>query len=146
LSLASINDFFERVPTGRILNRLSKDINVIDSNIGLNFGGLSINFVRCIYSLVLFFTLTNYISLVIIFGFLFLSLTLSKYYLKSYREVIRLESISKSPICVFYKETCDGLTSIRTYNKQQPFYTNFLKLLELNKDNKYVEYSLMKWF
>jgi len=32
LLFSSLNEFFDRVPLGRILNRLSKDLNAVDSN------------------------------------------------------------------------------------------------------------------
>jgi hypothetical protein len=38
LFLSSLNEFFERVPTGRILNRLSKDLTVVDGDIPFSIG------------------------------------------------------------------------------------------------------------
>ena len=38
LFLSSLNEFFERVPTGRILNRLSKDLAVVDGEIPFSIG------------------------------------------------------------------------------------------------------------
>ena len=35
---APINLFYDITPTGTILNRFSKDLNIIDSEVGLTFG------------------------------------------------------------------------------------------------------------
>jgi ATP-binding cassette subfamily C (CFTR/MRP) protein 2 len=38
LLFAPLNEFFERIPIGRILNRLSKDVSVIDSDLAYTIG------------------------------------------------------------------------------------------------------------
>lgn len=38
LLFAPLNEFFERIPIGRILNRLSKDVQVIDSDLAYGIG------------------------------------------------------------------------------------------------------------
>lgn len=37
LLFSSLNEFFDRVPLGRIFNRLSKDLNSVDSNLPAYF-------------------------------------------------------------------------------------------------------------
>jgi len=59
LNEASINNFFERVPAGRILSRLSKDLSTIDDGIGLDFAGVPMNIGRMIVNFGLFYSLTN---------------------------------------------------------------------------------------
>jgi len=41
---APVNLFFDRVPAGRILNRLSKDLTVLDSYLASAFGSLTVMF------------------------------------------------------------------------------------------------------
>lgn len=38
LLFAPLNEFFERVPLGRIYNRLSKDLSVIDLDVAFSVG------------------------------------------------------------------------------------------------------------
>lgn len=45
--MAPLNEFFERIPSGRILNRLSKDIGIIDSEMPFNVGNTLIIMFRC---------------------------------------------------------------------------------------------------
>jgi len=55
LNEASINNFFERVPAGRILSRISKDLSILDDGIGFDFTGVPINVGRMLFMFGLFF-------------------------------------------------------------------------------------------
>jgi len=59
---------------------------------------------------------TNYIVLFPVLVYIAISSYITHKILKVYREINRLESISRSPIVSLYKETINGLTSIRVYN------------------------------
>ena len=90
LLCASLNDFYLRVPVGRILNRLSKDLREIDESISSNLSGFLINLFQlggslaiCIYSSSIYMILPAIVIL-------FVCNKLRKYYMKTQREVIRL--------------------------------------------------------
>ena len=131
---APINLFFDRVPTGRVLNRLSKDLAVLDSYIATSFG----------YSLVTIYSLLSDIVVCLIVGtiwvfplvilFFYVSYRIQQKFMRVNREVVRLgkkqtihtikhnlESISKSPIVSFFSESLAGLTSIRAYQESSKF-------------------------
>ena len=52
-----------------------------------------------------------------------------KYYIKTSRELSRLESTSRSPIYALFSETLDGLTTIRAYKAEKRFKNKCLALL-----------------
>jgi ATP-binding cassette, subfamily C (CFTR/MRP), member 1 len=52
------------------------------------------------------------IFLLFIFTFYYLA---QRYYIKTSRELTRLDSISRSPIYALFSETLDGLTTIRAF-------------------------------
>jgi len=98
LLFSSLNEFFDRVPLGRILNRLSKDLNSVDSTIPAYFSNLMV---------FLFFMITNifvilYCSTIWVFFQIFAYLLgcyfFKNYYMKPNRELVRLEGVTKSPI------------------------------------------------
>lgn len=51
--------------------------------------------------------------------FLLICKRVRKYFITAYREVVRLEAVSRSPIVSFFTESLNGLTSIRAYGHQQ---------------------------
>lgn len=131
---APLNEFFERVPAGRILNRISKDMSVVDGDIPFDIGNFLVpwfsflgDLIFCVYSTSL------YMILPISFFFSLCFWVQSKY-MKAYRELVRLESISRSPIVSYFNESLSGLSSIRAYRKEQNFYeVTFIFYRILNK-------------
>lgn len=125
LLYAPINEFFDRVPAGRILNRISKDISVVDSEIPFDIGNFIVPFftlfgdmIFCVYST------SIYMIFPIIF-FIFFCFWVQSKYMNAYRELVRLEAISRSPIVSYFNESLSGLSSIRAYNKEKNFYLVF---------------------
>ena len=66
--------------------------------------------------------------------------------MKVNREVVRLESISKSPIVSFFSESVNGLTSIRAYQEQAKFSHKFHQLQNANIKNLILVAGLTNWF
>lgn len=94
---ASITDFFDRIPIGRILNRFLKDMGEIDNMLGYSVS----YFIQL--SLIAFVDLAATVigssPIVIIFLVLYLyfCLKVQQYYMHAAREVTRLRSMSASP-------------------------------------------------
>ncbi|KAL8772637.1 MAG: hypothetical protein Q9209_002298 [Squamulea sp. 1 TL-2023] len=104
--------FFETTPTGRILNRFSSDIYRVDE--------LFVNTARAIYTLVLIAASTPaFVTLILPLGGVYLYI--QRYYLRTSRELKRLDSISRSPIYAHFQESLGGMTTIRAYRQQQRF-------------------------
>ena len=112
--------FFDSNPIGRVLNRFAKDTGAIDDQLPL-----------CLYDF--FQCLMTVLSAVIVvcFGFPWICLSLIPmvwyflylrgYYLKTSREVKRLDGISRSPILSLLTETFDGLATIRAFGRHNHF-------------------------
>lgn len=45
--------------------------------------------------------------------------------MKTYTEIVRLESITKSPVVSLFSETLNGVTTIRAFNKEDYFLKVF---------------------
>jgi ATP-binding cassette subfamily C (CFTR/MRP) protein 1 len=132
LLYASIPEFFDRVPTGRILNRVSKDLRELDEVIGFTVGG----FMMSSFMLVGILTICVYASTVYviipIILFLVMNYYLKAYYMKSQRECVRLENISNSPIVRGFSEMMNGLPTIRAYRLENQFIDRQANLININ--------------
>lgn len=112
--------FFETTPSGRILNRFSSDIYRVDEVLARTFNMLFVNSARAFYTLVLIAASTPvFIALIIPLGAVYLYI--QRYYLRTSRELKRLDSISRSPIYAHFQESLGGITTIRAYRQQSRF-------------------------
>ncbi|XP_032235067.2 ATP-binding cassette sub-family C member 4 isoform X2 [Nematostella vectensis] len=113
-------NFFHENPTGRILNRFSRDIGIMDEELPrLMLDG--IHHTTFVIGVVILSLTANYMVLIagvplgLVFGLL------SRYYLKTSMEVSRLEAVNRSPVYSHFSATLQGLVTIRTMKMQRRF-------------------------
>ena len=123
--------FFDSNPVGRILNRFSKDIGCLDEELPKIFL-ISIQFILILLTGILVPVFTNPWLLCVVVPLTMLALYISKYYLKTSRELKRLESICRSPVFSHISETLDGLDTIRTRGKEGDFMDRFYRYLQFH--------------
>ena len=112
--------FFETTPSGRILNRFSSDIYRVDEVLSRTFNMLFVNSARAFYTLILIAASTPlFVALIIPLAAIYLYI--QRYYLRTSRELKRLDSISRSPIYAHFQESLGGITTIRAYRQQDRF-------------------------
>ncbi|KAI1952946.1 ATP-binding cassette glutathione S-conjugate transporter ycf1 [Ophidiomyces ophidiicola] len=112
--------FFETTPAGRILNRFSSDIYRVDEILARTFNMLFANSARAIFTMVVIAISTPlFLILIVPLGFIYFSY--QKYYLRTSRELKRLDSITKSPIFAHFQETLGGISTIRAFRQQERF-------------------------
>lgn len=89
LLYASLNNFFNRVPTGRIINRLTKDLRELDQSIMHAFLWFLVSSFQLFGALAICIYTTTPFAIIpmIIVGYL--TNKLRKYYLKTSREATR---------------------------------------------------------
>lgn len=112
--------FFETTPTGRILNRFSSDIYKIDEVLARTFNMLFVNAAKAMFTLIVISAGTPiFISMIIPLGALYLYI--QRYYLRTSRELKRLDSVSRSPIYAHFQESLSGISTIRAYRQTKRF-------------------------
>lgn len=116
--------FFDTNPTGRILNRFSKDVGSMDEQLPAAFV-VSIEYLLFGFTAVLIPTITNIWLLFVLLPTSVVFVLFARYYLKTSRELKRLESIYRSPVFAHFSETMTGLDTIRTRGMEEEFIDQF---------------------
>ncbi|XWS55357.1 hypothetical protein CRYUN_Cryun10bG0167700 [Craigia yunnanensis] len=106
--------FFQTNPTGRVINRFSRDLGDIDRNVA-NFMNMFMNQVWQLLSTFALIGIVNIFSLWAIMPLLILFYAAYLYYQSTSREVKRMDSITRSPVYAQFGEALNGLSSIRAY-------------------------------
>ena len=114
-------NFFETTPTGRILNRFTSDLDVVDAKIPQQLKA----FLSCITMIIGTFTVVTGTTPLFLVPLVPISVCyglLQVYFTRTRRQVKRLESIAKSPIFSHFSETIVGAPTIRAFGQQDRFF------------------------
>lgn len=145
--------FFDSQPVGRILNRLSKDVESIDQQLWL-FVFLTIISFTGLCGIVVLLTYSSYpmiglfIPLIIVYFFIL------KYYQRSSRELKRLDSIQRSPLYAHVSESLSGnaarhsligLSTIRAFKAESRFVDRQRNLMDISNTPAYLKLSAIIW-
>lgn len=123
---APINEFFDRIPTGRILNRVTYDLTILDEYLCWTEGNILIALFNTIGDIFFGVFTASFYILIPVSIYVLAGVWLTAKFLRVFREIIRLENISRSPILNLYKECLNGVTSLRVYKIEKQFFNVLL--------------------
>ncbi|KAG3116515.1 Multidrug resistance-associated protein 1 [Phytophthora idaei] len=142
--LRTPTSFFDTTPLGRIVNRMSKDIYTLDEAIPGTVVGLLNTIVAVVITLVTISYITP-VFMVILLPVLVGYYTSQRYFIKTSRELQRLDSISRSPIFALLSETLDGLSTIRAFGVENIFIGHNNYLLDKNQRAYFLNFTINCW-
>ncbi|KXS18959.1 hypothetical protein M427DRAFT_95715 [Gonapodya prolifera JEL478] len=138
--------FFDTTPVGRIMNRFSKDIDSIDNVLPetLRMATSTFSLIAAtviLIGVVLPIFFAPLVPLLIICD----SLTPTRFYRATSRELKRLDSVSKSPLYAHFSESLTGLPTIRAYNAQERFRKINEERLDANGRAYWLSITTQRW-
>jgi ATP-binding cassette subfamily C (CFTR/MRP) protein 4 len=136
--------FFEANPSGRILNRFSKDLGFVDDLLPWTAFDTANCFTTCIGTVALTCIVNPWLLLALL-PLVFAFVRLRAYYLHAGREIKRLEAISRSPIFSCLGEMIAGLATIRAYQQTAPFRARFCHCVNLNSEAYFAYLGSARW-
>ncbi|XP_028401677.1 multidrug resistance-associated protein 4-like isoform X2 [Dendronephthya gigantea] len=136
--------FFDTNPVGVVLNRFSKDIGLMDDLLPLVFFDASQFTVYAITILLLSVVSQPYI-VVAVLPTIGIFIWLRQFYVKSSREIKRLEASSRSPLYSHISATLQGLATIRASEEQQQFAEMYNKYQDRNTSGSYYYLAANRW-
>ncbi|KAL4793767.1 P-loop containing nucleoside triphosphate hydrolase protein [Aspergillus venezuelensis] len=136
--------FFDTTPLGRITNRFSKDIQVMDNELCDAMRMYSITITMIISIMILIIVFYHYFAIAL--GPLFLLfLMAANYYRASAREMKRHESILRSTVYARFSEAITGTASIRAYGVQDQFRGSLRDAIDLMNGAYFLTFSNQRW-
>merc|ERR1711871_1835065 len=112
--------YFESTPTGRILQRFSKDLDAVDQQLPSSLGQFMGSALQIIGSMIAIILVSPNFVLALIPIF-YLYGTITNYYRVVARDLKRLDSISRSPLYSHFSETLGGLSVIRAFKRNSKY-------------------------
>ncbi|KAL9955988.1 hypothetical protein ACROYT_G037399 [Oculina patagonica] len=112
--------FFDSNPIGRILNRFSKDIGCMDEVLPKTFL-FAVQLVLFVLTAALLPLVANVWLVAVVVPIILSYVYIARYFMRTSRELRRLESVCRSPVLTQISETLDGLDTIRSRGRQQEF-------------------------
>ncbi|KFB53213.1 AGAP003221-PA-like protein [Anopheles sinensis] len=116
--------FFDTNPSGRILNRFSKDMGAIDELLPKAMIE-AIQILLVMSGILTMITIVNPLLLLPLLGAVLLYAVALKLYLRPIQDLKRLEGITRSPVFSHLSATLSGLSTIRSSNAQEKIREEF---------------------
>lgn len=143
---ASFPKFYNKAMTGRIMNRLSNDILLIDRQLPVQIQYLFDNTFITMGYIGQFIVAQAWSLIPPIVFYIMLYCYLVYIYMRTMREMTRIEAISKSPILILYSQIVRGAVYIRTCVKRSFIGKLFTQVVDKNVQNQIISISLFSWF
>ncbi|CAG9800858.1 unnamed protein product [Chironomus riparius] len=137
--------FFHNNPSGRILNRFSKDMGQIDETLPMTM----IDFFQLIFSLLgtigVLIAVNQYylIPTFILFTIFYM---IRKVYIKLSLDIKRLNSTTSSSVFSYLSETLNGLSTIRAFKTENNMKEEFYQHMDINTSSHYIWLAMTRAF
>ncbi|XP_060076556.1 multidrug resistance-associated protein 1-like [Ylistrum balloti] len=142
--LRSPMSFFDTTPIGRILNRFSSDLDIIDDRLPRTFRLLLYYLSNLLVTFIVIGIQTpEFLIAIIPAGTLFI--VLLKFYLPTARQLKRIESVTRSPVYNHFGETITGASVIRAYGSVDRFIQESERRLDTNLAFYHAANSASRW-
>ncbi|XP_067646235.1 probable multidrug resistance-associated protein lethal(2)03659 isoform X3 [Eurosta solidaginis] len=129
--------FFHTNPSGRILNRFSKDLGQVDEMLPLITMDVIQNFLS-LAGIVIVISIVNPIGLLATGILALIFYLMRSFYLNTSRDVKRLEAVTRSPIYSHLSTSINGLPTIRAFGAQEMLLKKFDNYQDLHSSGYYM--------
>ncbi|KAJ2903978.1 hypothetical protein MKZ38_009033 [Zalerion maritima] len=136
--------FFDTTPLGRITNRFSRDVDVMDNTLSdaMRMYGFTLSMIISVFILIIAYFHWFAIALVPLF---ILFLFAASYYRSSAREVKRFESVLRSTVFAKFGEGLSGTACIKAYGLTGRFVKDLRKSIDEMNAAYYLTFSNQRW-
>ncbi|GMN31752.1 hypothetical protein TIFTF001_003380 [Ficus carica] len=136
--------FYDSTPVGRILSRVSADMNIIDLEVPFKFITACAGTMNTytIFGLLAFLT---WPVVFVIVQIIYVTIVLQNYYLASAKELMRIYGTTKSFLASNLAESIAGAMTIRAFGEENRFFSKYLDLIDENASPYFHNFSANEW-
>ncbi|KAJ4953538.1 hypothetical protein NE237_030370 [Protea cynaroides] len=136
--------FYDSTPLGRILSRVSSDLNIVDLDVPFSFiFTIGPTIITCgslgVLAVVTWQVLFVYILMI------YLTIRLQKYYLASAKEFMRINGTTKSLVANHLAESIAGAMTIRAFEDEERFFTKNFSVIDRNASPFFHNFAANEW-
>ncbi|XP_042549375.1 ATP-binding cassette sub-family C member 12 isoform X4 [Dipodomys spectabilis] len=143
--LKSPMSFFDTTPTGRLMNRFSKDMDELDVRLPFHAENFLQQFFMVLFILVILAAVFPVVLLVLVVLAIVFSLLLRIFH-RGVQELKQVENISRSPWFSHITSSMQGLGVIHAYNKTEDCINKFKMLNDENSSHLLYFNCALRWF
>lgn len=136
--------FYDKNPTGQILNRFSKDISTLDNQLSFDFFDFFMGLLSFGGSLIIIIVI-NPIAMALVAPLIVLLIFIRRFYLSTSRDLKRLEATTRSPVYSHVTSILYGLICVRASSNQQYVMDTYHKYQNINTAAFYLIYCTARW-
>ncbi|XP_059172943.1 multidrug resistance-associated protein 1-like [Physella acuta] len=136
--------FFDTTPLGRIMNRFSRDIEVVDNNLPIIIRDYTSTLFICLVTLIII-SISTPLFLTLVVPIMILYYLIQSFYVPTSRQLKRIESVTRSPIYTHFSETISGGATIRAYNAAERFIKESKTRVDRNMSFYYIGLAANRW-
>ncbi|XP_062074489.1 ABC transporter C family member 10-like [Humulus lupulus] len=136
--------FYDSTPVGRILSRVSSDMNIIDLEVPLKFI-ISCASTMNTYTIFGILSFLTWPVLFVIVPVIYTTILLQKYYLASAKELMRLSGTTKSVLASSLAESISGAMTIRAFAEEERMFSKYLDIIDANASSNFHNFSASQW-
>ncbi|XP_052022568.1 ATP-binding cassette sub-family C member 12 isoform X5 [Apodemus sylvaticus] len=137
--------FFDTTPTGRLMNRFSKDMDELDVRLPFHAENFLQQFFMVVFILVIMAAVFP-VVLVVLAGLALLFLILLRIFHRGVQELKQVENISRSPWFSHITSSMQGLGVIHAYDKKDDCISKFKTLNDENSSHLLYFNCALRWF
>ncbi|XP_004629247.1 multidrug resistance-associated protein 9 isoform X1 [Octodon degus] len=143
--LKSPMSFFDTTPTGRLMNRFSKDMDELDVRLPFHAENFLQQFFMVVFILIIFAVVFPAV-LVVLAGLTLVFVILLRIFHKGVQELKKVENISRSPWFSHITSSMQGLGVIHAYGKKEDCIHKFKMLNDENSSHLLYFNCALRWF
>lgn len=136
--------YMDVTPMGRIINRFTKDTDVLDNEMGDKIA-MIVFFAACVIGvLILCIIYLPWFAISVPF-LVAIFIAVANFYQASGREIKRLEAVQRSKVYNNFNETLTGMETIKSYKKSDVFLNKNTTLIDRMNEAYYITTANQRW-